>query len=175
MGAGLAQLDPDALHVAHEEALPDQRVEPRTARVDLAAALARAELDSVLRCQRLDRLGLDEGDLATRLVRLGIEVVAVALEAVTGHRLDLGHLDEQPGLHRTDVDRLYVAFAAHGRKRATLSATQTGFSPPSISTVNFVTAWNQPPPTSSTEITSEYARTFDPAGTGAGKRTLFQP
>ena len=42
VGAGLAQLDPDALHVAHEEALPDQRVEPRTTRVDLAAALARA-------------------------------------------------------------------------------------------------------------------------------------
>ena len=58
---------------------------------------------------------------------------------------------------------------------ATLSATQTGFSPPSISTVNLVTAWNQPPPTSSTDITSEYARTFAPAGTGAGKRTLFQP
>ena len=34
--------------------------------------------------------------------------------------------------------------------RTTLSATQTGFSPPSVSTVKRVTTWCQPPPTSET-------------------------
>ena len=59
--------------------------------------------------------------------------------------------------------------------RPTLSATQHGFSEPSTSTVNRVTTCHQPPPTSSTETTSAFARTRLPAGTGAGKRTLFQP
>ena len=59
--------------------------------------------------------------------------------------------------------------------RPTLSATQQGLSEPSTSTVNRVTTCHQPPPTSSTETTSAFARTRLPAGTGAGKRTLFQP
>ena len=41
--------------------------------------------------------------------------------------------------------------------------------------MNLVTICHQPPPTSSTEINSAVARTLLPAGTGAGKRTLFQP
>ena len=55
------------------------------------------------------------------------------------------------------------------------SATQTGFSPPSRSSTNRVTTWYQPSPRSSTETSSAVARTLEPAGTGAGKRTLFQP
>src|SRR5207247_1969146 len=65
--------------------------------------------------------------------------------------------------------------AYSGRALPTLSATQTGLLPPSASTVNLVTTWTQPPPTSSTDITSAVVRTFAPDGTGAGKRTLFQP
>ncbi len=59
--------------------------------------------------------------------------------------------------------------------RPTDSATQAGFSLPSTSRVNLVATCHQPPPTSSTETTSEVARRRAPAGTGAGKRTLFQP
>ena len=57
----------------------------------------------------------------------------------------------------------------------TESATQAGFSLPSTSTVKRVTTWNQPPPTSSTSMTSAVPRILEPAGTGAGNRTLFQP
>jgi hypothetical protein len=59
--------------------------------------------------------------------------------------------------------------------RPTLSATQQGLSEPSTSTVKRVTTCHQPPPTSSTEAIWAFARTRLPAGTGAGKRTLFQP
>ena len=59
--------------------------------------------------------------------------------------------------------------------RPTESATQQGFSLPSTSRVKRVTCWNQPPSSSSIETISAVARTRDPAGTGAGKRTLFQP
>src|SRR5262249_52703138 len=62
-----------------------------------------------------------------------------------------------------------------GRARPTESATQTGLSEPSTSTVKRVTICHQPPPTSSTSTISAVVRTLEPAGTGAGKRTLFQP
>src|SRR4051794_2259076 len=129
VSAGLAQLDADALHLAHEEVLAHERVEPCAARDDLAPALRRSELDAVLRRQRLERLGLDQRDVAARLLALalgqGVPVLAVAHESLAGHRLHLGHLAERPRGVGPDVDRLYAAFA-QGRKRATLSATQTG-------------------------------------------------
>ncbi len=65
--------------------------------------------------------------------------------------------------------------ARQTKARPTLSATQHGFSLPSTSRVKRVTCWNQPPSSSSIETISAVARTRDPAGTGAGKRTLFQP
>jgi hypothetical protein len=110
------------------------------------------------------------------------------------HRVPLAlALDLQPhpraaagGVERVGVpaldqrgEALWRCFHGEGRypgsARPTLSPTQAGFSPPSTSTVNLVTIWYQPPPTSSTAVTSALARTLDPAGTGAGKRTLFHP
>ena len=68
-----------------------------------------------------------------------------------------------------------AGIAYSGSARPTLSATQTGLSPPSASTVNLVTTWTQPPPTSSTLMTSAEVRSRESTGTGAGKRTRFQP
>ena len=62
-----------------------------------------------------------------------------------------------------------------GRARPTESATQAGLSLPSTSTVKRVTICHQPPPTSSISTTSAVARSLAHDGTGAGKRTLFQP
>ena len=51
--------------------------------------------------------------------------------------------------------------------RPTESPTQTGFSPPSISTVKRVTICHQPPPISSTDTTSAVARSFEPGSARA--------
>ena len=59
--------------------------------------------------------------------------------------------------------------------RPTESPTKHGFSLPSTSRVKRVTTCHQPPPISSTETTSARPRTLLSAGTGAGKRILFQP
>jgi hypothetical protein len=55
-----------------------------------------------------------------------------------------------------------------------LSATQAGRGAPSTSTV---IRWRirQPTETPSIDSSSRLARTRAPTGTGAGKRTLFQP
>ena len=66
-------------------------------------------------------------------------------------------------------------YSAGAITRVTESPTKQGFSLPSTSRVKRVTTCHQPPPTSSTETTSARARTLAPAGTGAGKRILFQP
>ena len=58
--------------------------------------------------------------------------------------------------------------------RTTSSATHTGLSPPSRSTVARTTPWS-PPATSSTDCTVKVARIREPEGTGAGKRTLLTP
>src|SRR4029453_8725397 len=91
-----------------------------------------------------------------------------------------GHADDQVGLaaSRSFAPIIGANLRLVGKRhsvsaRPTASATQTGLSPPSRSRVNLVTTWYQPPPSSSTEAISAVARTFEPAGTGAGKRTLF--
>ncbi len=56
-----------------------------------------------------------------------------------------------------------------------LSATQAGLADPSISTVVDTTACTAPLPTSSTLTSELVARTREPTGTGAGKRTLLRP
>ena len=62
-----------------------------------------------------------------------------------------------------------------GSRSETISATQTGFSAPSRSTVAFVTNWTPLLSTSFTSSTSKCARSRLPTGTGAGKRTLLTP
>ena len=56
--------------------------------------------------------------------------------------------------------------------RVTESATQTGFSPPSTSTVQRWTTWCQPPPTSSTETISIDARMLESTGHRRGEADL---
>src|SRR5256885_9954257 len=106
--AGLAQLDPDALHLSDQEALAHERIEARAARDDLAPALARAELDAVLRGERLERLGLDQGDVAARLLALAfgqrVPGLSVAHEALSGLGHPPGALAGRSRPFRTDVD-----------------------------------------------------------------------
>ena len=66
------------------------------------------------------------------------------------------------------------AGACHRILRTTISATHTGLSPPSRSTVVTRTACS-PSGTSSTDATVTRARMRDPAGTGAGNLTLLVP
>jgi hypothetical protein len=60
------------------------------------------------------------------------------------------------------------------RKRTTSWATQTGLLPPSRSTTASTVSC-APPGMGSTADSVAVARTLDPAGTGAGKRTRFRP
>ena len=61
--AGLAQLDPLALDLADPEALAHQVVEADSPGQDVAARLRRGQLDPLLGLQRLQRLGLDQGEV----------------------------------------------------------------------------------------------------------------
>jgi hypothetical protein len=103
--------------------------------------------------------------LARREVAVGevdaVDTPAVRAEALGDRPADpTGRAGDESGLHR--------------RKRKTSSATQTGFSPPSRSTVAAIRAWT-PASTSSTSSTRKLARSRLPTGTGAGKRTRFTP
>lgn len=63
---------------------------------------------------------------------------------------------------------------SQGTSTETVSATQTGLSPPSRSIVTRTTA-RAPSGPRSTESSSTPARIREPTGTGAGKRTLLDP
>src|SRR5918995_2722017 len=87
---------------------------------------------------------------------------------------------QQPASDHAEADHpdphlSHRTIAYSGNARPTESATHAGFSEPSTSTVKRVTTCHQPPPTSSSSVTSALARICEPAGTGAGKRTRFQP
>ena len=73
-----------------------------------------------------------------------------------------GRADRRPDDVR--ATRPARTLSAQAITRVTESATQTGFSPPSISTVQRWTTWCQPPPTSSTETISIEARMFESTG-----------
>ena len=51
---------------------------------------------------------------------------------------------------------------------------QTGLAAPSAS-ITAATVTCRPPATSSTSLSVATSRSFEPTGTGAGKRTLFSP
>ena len=55
------------------------------------------------------------------------------------------------------------------------SAIRAGLSAPSLSTVTSCVSSQRPPPLSSADSSLNRPRTFDPAGTGARKRSLSKP
>lgn len=91
MAAGVAEPLPDALDHAHCEPPPDQLVEVDAERHDVAPRLAGAELDAGLARERLDRLGLDQGEVLTELSVLEegafAREVPVTLEPAARNRL----------------------------------------------------------------------------------------
>ena len=121
-----------------------------------------------------DSSGMQVG--ATDLVSSGSANATVDLHA-GDLRVLLHRPRPPPGRHGRNAHRQVNQRAPgySGNARPTESATQAGLSEPSTSTVKRVTICHQPPPTSSTSVTSAVARIREPAGTGAGKRTLFQP
>ena len=88
----------------------------------------------------------------------------VALPGAGRYRVVCGRRPTRPRRPR--------ALSRPGTARASDSATQTGFSPPSRSNV-CVTVICTPPGTSSTLASVARMRTFEPTGSGAGKRTLL--
>src|SRR5689334_16692528 len=78
MYARWAEADAEALDFADAEALADQRVEPDAARDDVAAALDRRKLDTILTLQRFQRLDLDQRQLPA--------VASVGVKAGFQHR-----------------------------------------------------------------------------------------
>ena len=86
----------------------------------LRPGLERAELDVVIPAHRLDRLGLDEGDLPVRTVlarRLACAaILAIPLQAVTGYRNDL--VDRLQRLPRRGTDEQSLDRRIRCRRRA---------------------------------------------------------
>src|SRR5437763_97206 len=92
VAAGLAQLDPDALDLADAEAAPDQVVQGDSAGHHVAADLVRRQLDARVREQPLERLRLEQRQVAAGLVDLRpgplAAVIAVAADPAAGHDVD---------------------------------------------------------------------------------------
>ena len=111
---------------------------------------------------------LDDGAVARRGRQVGVgDVDAVHRPAVLGQpRHDRG--SDPAGGPRDERGAHQLT------KRNTCSATHTGFSPPSRSKLTVIVTCT-PPWIGSTLSTRIVARTRDPAGTGAGKRTRFSP
>jgi hypothetical protein len=107
--AGLAELDAHALGLADRETPTDERVEVDAAGGDVAARLARCELDTVLTRQPLDRLGLDQCQITADAIVLVVAAavgVAIAVETDAGDGVDgFDGLDRCPG-SGGDVDVL---------------------------------------------------------------------
>ena len=162
--------------------LPWRRAGPRPAASIVARELERRDRRRLLAGARRRRPGL-----AAPLARAPSDGFETAITL-----LARAALRGRPGARRTGAAAGHLARARGPRPlrrtpagprrcqsststRPTLSATHTGFSPPSISTVSLVTTWCQPPPRSSTSTICAKQRRREPTGTGAGKRTLFQP
>ena len=104
VAARLAQLDAHALGLADPEALADQVVEARPTGEHVAPRLLVAELDPGLGPERLQGLGLDQGQvLGVALGGLGDEV-AIADRPLSGEDLDRVHRLRQRGFGRIDGD-----------------------------------------------------------------------
>src|SRR5439155_14710675 len=113
VAARVARLDSDAAQLAHPERLSDEPVQVHAAGNDVSARLAVSQLDPRVPGQRLDRLGLDQREVAAGAglggrLALGAEL-AVALRPAPGH--DAHPLDRRGRRLRLrrDVDALDVA------------------------------------------------------------------
>lgn len=94
--AGFAEFEAAQDHRADLELLVHQRIEPDVAADEVAPAFGGGERDAVLAGQGLERLGLDEGDVADPGRPAGAPapgpgalarpVVAVPLQPAAGHR-----------------------------------------------------------------------------------------
>src|SRR6266571_3170072 len=128
VGARFAETHATQADVAHPELPPDQVVQCDPARHDVPAGVPRCDLGFVVAGHRLDRLDLDERDLAAGArpvrVRAHRTEIAVSLEAPPRDRADRPH-----GAHRAfrlgrDVDRGDLArTAAHGSASGITAST----------------------------------------------------
>src|SRR5438309_1425095 len=96
-------------HLADAEHAVHQVVERYTARRHVATCLGRRDLDAEV-AERVDRLGLDQRDLASALRRLGRVMtaaggIAITLEAVPGQRARLRHHDHRRARLPRHMDR----------------------------------------------------------------------
>jgi hypothetical protein len=109
------------------------------------------------------------GTNLTNLARAAPNHVAVRLDEAAIAGLHAGA--PTPILTSGQVEAGQVC---QGTRTDRISATHAGFAPPSISMVTLVVQVTPIEPASS-EMSSMAARTREPTGTGAGKRTLFEP
>ena len=104
--ARLAEPDAPEHHLADPELLADQVVQRDAPGHHVAPGLDRAELDAVVPAHRLDRLGLDQRELAVRPVLARRHPLAAELpvpfQPVPGHRDDL--VDRLQRLFRRRAD-----------------------------------------------------------------------
>jgi len=93
--ARLAQADAFQEHLADMEPTAYEVIERHPAGDDVAAARSRKKLDSRFARQRIDYLGLDEGDVATAArmagIRSGPEVIPIAFQTSSRDGAHLGH------------------------------------------------------------------------------------
>ncbi len=98
VSTGLAQSDPHESHLAHSEALTHEIVERNPACDDVPAGRSGLERNPMVALQRLNRLKLDQRDLATRPGRIGVcahsQAVPVSFKPLPGqcpNLRDRGH------------------------------------------------------------------------------------
>jgi hypothetical protein len=105
----LTQPDPLEDHIPDPKLTSDEVVQRHSARHDVAPAVAELEFDPVVADKGLDRLGLDEGDLATGILFVGelarMVVIAIALEASARDRSNLVDGHRGIALVGSDVNR----------------------------------------------------------------------
>src|SRR5262245_59301150 len=93
--AGLAEPKSLEQGVADLERLPDQMIESDTSRDHIAPGLGRTELDFIVPVHGLDRLGLDQRDLAIRATFARGKAIMlelpIAFQAASSHRNHLIH------------------------------------------------------------------------------------
>src|SRR3990170_4975108 len=117
--AGLVEAEAAQHHLAGAELAADQVVQRDALRHDVATGLPRLDLRLVVALQRLDRLKLDERDLAAAARRAGPAAggaeVAVAFESFAGDGAGLLDGDGRLAGDRGDVHGVDGAVVRHAR------------------------------------------------------------
>ncbi len=101
VGTRLAQSEPHESHLAHSEALTHEMVERHPACDDVPAGRSRLKSNPMVALQRLNRLKLDQRDLATRPGRSGVrahsQAVPVSFKPLSGQCPNLRHRGHETG------------------------------------------------------------------------------